>query len=85
MDGVLLVTPPRLRYHVGLLGGARRILGLAHASALHQHIILTGQCHRAERDDQEQVGYIGLRTLAPHYVALRGSEEEDKLFKFKLK
>lgn len=63
-----------LRYHVRLLGGARRVLGLAHASALHQHVILASQRHRAERNDQEQVGHIGLRTLAADHIALRGSE-----------
>jgi len=63
-----------LRYHVGLLGDARRVLGLADASALHQHVILASQRHRAEGNDQEKVGHIGLRTLAPNHIALGGPE-----------
>ena len=50
--------------------GARRISRLAHATALHQNVILTGQGHRPKRDHQKQIRHVRLRALAVDHVAL---------------
>ena len=51
---------------------ARRVLRLADAAALDEHVVLPGERHRAQRDHQEQVGHVGLRALAVDDVALLG-------------
>ena len=50
--------------------GARRISRFAHATALHQNVILTGQGHRPKRDHQKQIRHVRLRALAVDHVAL---------------
>lgn len=55
-------------------GRTRRISRLANATAFHQHVILTGQGYRTERNHQKQVRYVGLRALAVNHVAFLRSE-----------
>jgi len=55
-------------------GCTRRISRFANTTAFHQHVILTGQGYRTERNHQKQVRYVGLRAFAVNHVAFLRSE-----------
>lgn len=48
----------------------RGVLGLAHATALDEDVILAGQRHRSQRNHQEQVRDVRLGAFTPDHIAL---------------
>ena len=52
------------------------VLGPAGAAALDEHVVLSGEGDRAERDDEEQVRHVRLHALAVQEVALLRAANE---------
>ena len=62
------------REGVGVRPG--RVLGPAGAAALDEHVVLSGERDRAERNDEEQVRHVRLDALAVQEVALLRAANE---------
>lgn len=62
-----------LWYNIWFLRWSSGVFRLAHATAFDEHVVLTGERYRAERDNEKQIGNVGLGAFATNDVTLRGS------------